>query len=297
MKVKIITAILNIIPVTVRRIFIVAVTRIFYYLLLEQRLVTIHNLTRSFPEKSLSEILRIAKASFSSFAIMAADFPSILHFKKDNLHRWVSVEGLDYYKEACREGKGVLLFGPHFGNWEIGCAAIALLTNKPLVLTLRLMDSSFLEEFTTYVRGHCGNITLHKESAMRQLLRLLEDGKTIVLLIDQNVAWYQGVFVDFFGRPACATTGLALLAQRTQLPVLPMFTTRMPDGKYLIEFGPKMDTVSTGDRDTDALTNTQNYAKIIEDHVRKYPEQWLWMHRRWKTKPCQVKRKKLEVEK
>jgi KDO2-lipid IV(A) lauroyltransferase len=289
MKIKIITTILNIIPVFVRRIFVVAVARLFYYLLLEQRLITVHNLTRSFPEKTLSEILKIAKASYSSFALMMAEFTSILCLKKNNLHRWISIEGLDHYKEACREGKGVLLFSAHFGSWEIGSAALAIMT-KPLVFIVRLLDSPFLEDLSTYVRGHCGNISLHKEKAMRQALRLLKNGETIKLLIDQNVAWYQGVFVDFFGRPACATTGLSLLALRTQAPVLPIFTTRMPNGKYLIEIGPKVETVNTGNRGKDILMNTQNYNGIIEAHIRKYPEQWFWLHQRWKTKLCQAKR-------
>jgi Kdo2-lipid IVA lauroyltransferase/acyltransferase len=288
-KIKIIITILNIIPVTIRRIFVVAVARIFYYLLLRQRLIAVHNLMRSFPEKTLNEILKIAKASYSSFALMAAEFTGILRLKKNNLHRWISIEGLDHYKEACREGNGVLLFSAHFGNWEIGSTALAIMT-KPLVFIVRLLDSPFLEDLSTYVRGHCGNISLHKEKAMRQVLRLLKNGETIKLLIDQNVAWYQGVFVDFFGHPACATNGLALLALRTQAPVLPMFTTRMPGGKYLIEIGPKVETVNTGNRDADILVNTQNYAKIIEGHIRKYPGQWLWLHQRWKTKLCQAKR-------
>jgi KDO2-lipid IV(A) lauroyltransferase len=127
---------------------------------------------------------------------------------------------------------------------------------------------------------------------MRQTLRLLKKGETIKLLIDQNVAWYEGVFIDFFGRRACTTSGLATLALHTGASVLPIFTTRLPDGKYLMEIGPPAETVNTGNHNRDILINTQNYTKVVEDHIRKYPEQWFWAHQRWKTKLYQAKRTK-----
>ncbi|OGP88121.1 MAG: hypothetical protein A2031_03155 [Deltaproteobacteria bacterium RBG_19FT_COMBO_43_11] len=289
MKKKIAIFIARIIPLPVRRIIAIGLARLSYYLLLQYRLIAIHNLTRSFPEKSSEEILKIAKYSYASFAVTMAEFTDILYLNKDNLHCWVSVRGLDHYEKACREGKGVLLFSAHFGNWEIGSAALAMMT-KPLIFMVRLLDSPFIEDISTYVRGFCGNVSLHKDNAMRPTLRLLKKGETIILLIDQNVAWYEGVFINFFGRRACATSGLATLALHTGAAVLPIFTTRMPEGKYLTQIGPKVETVNTGNRDRDVLMNTQNYNKIIEDHIRKYPQQWLWLHQRWKTKLCQAKR-------
>src|SRR4030066_2356704 len=211
MKKKIAIFIARIIPLPVRRIIAIGLARLSYYLLLQYRLIAIHNLTRSFPEKSLEEILKIAKSSYASFAVTMAEFTDILYLNKDNLHCWVSVRGLDHYEKACREGKGVLLFSAHFGNWEIGSAALAMMT-KPLIFMVRLLDSPFIEDISTYVRGFCGNVSLHKDNAMRPTLRLLKKGETIILLIDQNVAWYEGVFINFFGRRACATSGLATLA-------------------------------------------------------------------------------------
>jgi KDO2-lipid IV(A) lauroyltransferase len=130
---------------------------------------------------------------------------------------------------------------------------------------------------------------LPKEKAMRSMLRLLKEGATINLLIDQNIAWYEGVFVDFFGRPACTTTGLALIALHTGAPVLPAFTHRLPNGKYLLEIGKKVAISRSENHNNDVLMNTQNFTKIIEEHIRQYPEQYLWMHQRWKTKLCQAK--------
>jgi len=111
------------------------------------------------------------------------------------------------------------------------------------------------------------------------------------MLIDQNVAWYDGVFVNFFGRKACTTSGLALLALHTNAPVLPSFTRRLPDGKYILEIGPKVEIIRSGDRNNDVLINTQNFTKIIEEKISQYPEQWFWVHQRWKTKVCQAKQR------
>ena len=124
------------------------------------------------------------------------------------------------------------------------------------------------------------------------MVSLLKNGETVNLLIDQNVFWNEGVFVDFFGRKASMTSGLALLALHTGSAVLPTFTSRLPNGKYSLEIGPKVDIINTDKRDADVLANTQKFAAIIEEQIKKHPEQWLWLHRRWKTKPWQVKRKK-----
>jgi KDO2-lipid IV(A) lauroyltransferase len=245
---------------------------------------------RSFPDKSLKEIIVIAKESYAGFVLVVADFFDIPYLNKDNLRQWISIEGLDNYTEACKEGKGVLIFSAHFGNWEIGNAVLAIVT-QPFIFVYRVFDSPLLEKVITGVRASYGNISLSKYNAMRPMIRLLKNGATINILIDQNVAGYEGVFVDFFGRKACTTPGLALLALHTKAPVLPVFTRRLPDGKYLLEIGKKVEIVNSGNRDADVLINTQNFTKIIEKKIRQYPEQWFWVHQRWKTKFCQVKQK------
>jgi Lauroyl/myristoyl acyltransferase len=277
------------IPLSVRGTLAFVLARLAYYISLKHRLITIHNLMRSFPDKSLKEIIRLAKESYVAFMIVVADFVDIPHLNKENLHKWISVEGLDNYTKACKEGKGVLIFSAHFGNWEIGNAALAIMT-QPFVFIYRIFDSPLMERLITGVRASYGNISLSKENAMRPMIRLLKSGVTINILIDQNVAWYEGVFVDFFGRKACTSPGLALLTLFTKAPVLPVFTRRLPDGKYMLEIGEKVEIVISGNRDADVLTNTQNFNKIIEDKIRQYPAQWFWMHQRWKTKLCQVKK-------
>lgn len=286
LKLKIGLWIFRVIPLAVRRAVFSGLAWLGYRLSVKHRLIVLHNLTRAFPEKSPAEIVRIAKASYRSFGRVVAEFSEITRLNPDNVHQWVRIQGLEHYDEARRKGKGVLLFSAHFGNWEIGNAAMAI-ARKPLIFIYRILDSQFLEEAITYVRATCGNISLDKENAMRPMIRALKKGETINILIDQNVAVYDGIFVNFFGRPACTTSGLALLAMHTGAPVLPVFTTRQPDGKYVLEIGPEVPIVRSGNRDADVLENTQTFTKMIEDHIRKYPEQWFWLHQRWKTKLCQ----------
>ncbi|MBP1711374.1 MAG: lipid biosynthesis lauroyl acyltransferase [Deltaproteobacteria bacterium] len=278
-------------PLFIKRFAAVSMSRVAYYLLQKHKLIAVHNLTRSFPEKSLTENLQIVKDTYANFALTFIEFLQILYLNRDNLHHWVSVKGLEHYERACNEGKGVLLFTAHFGNWEMGNAALAILS-KPPIFMARVLDSPFLEEITTFVRSRLGVGNIHKKNVLSSILSQLRKGEVLKLLIDQNAAAREGVFVNFFGRPACATTGIALMAMHTGAAVLPVFTTRMPDGRYLTEIGPKVETVNTGNRDQDVLQNTQNYNTIIENHVRQYPGQWLWLHQRWKTKPVQARRMK-----
>ena len=239
-------------PLFIKRFAAVSMSRVAYYLLQKHKLIAVHNLTRSFPEKSLTENLQIVKDTYANFALTFIEFLQILYLNRDNLHHWVSVKGLEHYERACNEGKGVLLFTAHFGNWEMGNAALAILS-KPPIFMARVLDSPFLEEITTFVRSRLGIGNIHKKNVLSSILSQLRKGEVLKLLIDQNAAAREGVFVNFFGRPACATTGIALMAMHTGAAVLPVFTTRMPDGRYLTEIGPKVETVNTGNRDQDVL--------------------------------------------
>ena len=287
MKIKLIINLIGSIPISIRRAIAFFMARLFYHLSLKHRLIAIHNLMRSFPDKSLEEIISIAKASYLNVSLVLVEFYDIPSLNKNNIHQLITIKGLDNYSNASNEGKGVLLFGAHFGNWEIGNAALAILT-RPLFFIYRILDNKFLEGIVTTVRASCGNTSLPKDKAMRQMIRLLKKDTTISLLIDQNVAWNEGVFIDFFGRKACTTSGLALLAMHTGAPVLPFFTSRLPDGKYLLEIGKKVDIKRSENRETDILMNTQNFNNILEEHIRQYPELWFWVHQRWKTRLCQV---------
>lgn len=278
------------VPISLRKVLFTGLFRLFYHLVPRQRLIALHNLRRAFPEKSDGEILRIVQNVYRNMGIMAAEFFDIPRLTKENIAAQVEAEGVENCEKALAKGRGVLLFSAHFGNWELEAAAAALLI-KPAVVIYRPLDSPLLDHLVLRVRSATGNVLLPKDHAMRAMLRTLKKNGIVGILIDQNMAWYEGVFVDYFGRPACTTDGLALLALHTEAPVLPAYIVRLPDGRYRLVFGPEVEVIRTGDHNADVLANTQRFTKVIEQIVRRYPDQWLWVHQRWKTQPCQVPRK------
>ena len=281
---RIALAIFSAIPLVVRKSFFVSLSLLFYYVHTRRRLITIHNLKCAYPEKSISEITEIAKGVYRNFGIVAAEFFDIPSLNRENLNNIIETEGLENCKKALEKNKGLLLFGAHFGNWELGASALSLLV-RPIVIVYRRMDNPFLENVITWVRSVSGNILLSKSRAMRRLLRHLKDNGVLGILIDQNWSRQEGCFVHFFDRPACTTSGLALLALHTEAPVVPAFMARMPNGKYRLMIGEEVALTRTGDRQEEIIVNTQKFTRIIEDMVRKYPDQWFWPHQRWKTQP------------
>jgi KDO2-lipid IV(A) lauroyltransferase len=279
---SVILGVFGAIPRNVRRKICIALFMLFYHVSPRRRLIAIHNLKRAFPERNMNEIIEIAKGVYRNMAIVAADFSDIPKLSADNFRELVEVEGLEHCRKALEKNKGVLLFGAHFGNWELGAIVLSL-TVKPSVFIYRILDNPMLENLVTWARSCTGNIPLAKDFAMRSMLRHLKNNDILGILIDQNVSVAEGVFVDFFGRPACTTTGLALLALHTGAPVLPGHAVRLADGRYRVTFGEEVELVRTGDREQDVLVNTQNFTRIIEDTVRQYPDQWFWVHQRWKT--------------
>ena len=275
------------VPPEVRRKLFVALFRLFYYLSPRQRLIATYNLRRAFPEKSLDEIRRIVLGVYRNMGIVSADLFTLPRLTRENIGALVEVEGLEHCKQALEKEKGLLIFGAHFGNWELS-AAVAPLLIKPGVFIYRPLDSAILDRMILKIRSATGNRLLIKENAIRPMIRSLRQNEILGMLIDQNVAWHEGVFVNYLGRPACTTDGLALLALHTGAPVIPAFMTRLPDGRYRFVIGQEIELSRTGDQDADALVNTQRFTKVIEEMVRRHPDQWLWVHQRWKTQRCQV---------
>ena len=154
-------------------------------------------------------------------------------------------------------------------------------------IVYRPLDNPTLDNLTSWMRTKGGNTLIPKGGSGRTITRLLGENRIIGILSDQNVDKYEGVFVDFFGRPACTAVGLAVLALRTDAPVLPAFMARMPDGKHRFIIQPAVEITRTDDYESDLQVNTQRFTGIVENMVRQYPDQWFWIHQRWKTKPWQ----------
>ena len=276
------------VPLTLRSGLFTAIALLYYHLFPRHRLIALHNLKYAFPEKNMGEIITIAKGVYINIAIVWAEFFDIPSLSKDNVADIMETEGIDNCREALKRGRGVLLFSAHFGNWELSTAAVSLLL-APIVVLYRRLDNAFLDDLIFLVRASTGNMPLDKEKAMRQMLRSLQNNMIVGILIDQNMAQREGVFVDFFSRPACTTDVVAQLALRSHAAVIPAFSLRMPDGRYRLILGREMEILETGDWDSDVAVNTQNFTRVVEEMVRKYPDQWLWVHNRWKTKPWQAR--------
>ena len=239
----------------------------------------------------MTEIILIAKGVYRNMAVIAAEFFDLPWLDEERIRETVEVEGLEHCVEALKKKRGLLMVGAHFGNWELQAIAFSLIF-RPILFLYRPLDNLFLDRLVTSVRSITGNRPLAKKKAMRQMLLTLRANGIVGLLIDQNWSWQEGVFVDFFGQPACTSDGVARLAMHTEAPVIPGFIVRREDGKYRIVIGEAIALVNTGERKKDVLINTQNFTRIVEDMIRKYPDQWFWVHQRWKTQPCDVQQKK-----
>jgi KDO2-lipid IV(A) lauroyltransferase len=274
------------IPLVVRKGFFRIGFSLFYHLVAKSRLIVLHNLQRSFPEKDSKEIIKIAKGVYRHFSIVTAEFFDMPCITRENIDRWVEVEGMEYADAALSQNKGALSIVAHFGNWELLTIAIPMLV-RPMYIVYRPLDSPVIDNMVEYVRTMHGNALIPKGGSGKKVLELLKENQIIGILSDQNVARYEGVFVDFFGRPACTGVGLAVMAMRSDSPVVPVFMARQKSGKYKLIIKPFLKAVCTDDYEADLRVNTQRFTKIVEDVVREYPDQWFWFHQRWKTKTYQ----------
>ncbi len=200
-----------------------------------------------------------------------------------DLDGMVRCEGLELLDEALKRSRGVMLITGHLGNWELMATWYAL-HGYTMDVVVRELDSPLGARLMEWMRTCHGNAMVLKKRSMRRLLKTLAGGGIAGLLIDQNVARVEGVFVDFFGVPACTNKGPAMLAAVSGAAVLPTFITR-ENGRHVIRIGPEIEVVSTGDRKKDALENTARFTRAVEEAIRNAPAEWFWVHRRWKTRP------------
>ena len=194
------------------------------------------------------------------------------------------VEGLEHMQAALARGRGVVSPIAHLGNWELQGVATAPLIGSSSVIA-RPLDNPALDARLVSFRTSTGNVVIYKKKALAQILKTLREGRVVAVMLDQNVQASDGIFVRFFGRAACTTTVAAALAIKTGCPIVPAHCVRRADGRYLMAYGPLVDWRVSGRRDEDVAALTQHLTSIIEGWVRETPEQWLWLHRRWKTRP------------
>jgi len=277
--------ILGALPRRLSRALAIALAMVIYLLHGRLRRVGMRNLALAFPEKSESERARILRGEFASLGRQLAEVCQFPHYTLANVEDVVVYDGLENFEAAYARGKGVLFLTAHFGGWEISAFAHSL-HGHPLHVVMRPMDNQYLDRLIQGYRTLHGNKTVAKDDFVRGLLAAMKAGETVGILMDTNMTPPQGVFVNFFGIPACTASGLARIALKTGAAVVPGFTIWDADlGKYRLRFDPAVELIRTGDLEADIVANTQKFTSVIEDYVRQYPEQWLWVHRRWKTRP------------
>ncbi len=256
--------------------------------LLHRRLTRagMRNLEIAFPEKSPAERGQVLRAVFAGLGNQLAEFCHFPDYTRENIESLAVCDGLANYEAARARGKGVLFLTAHLGGWEIGSFAYSLMGN-PLCIVARGLDNPYVARLVNARRTLHGNRVFDKDDYARGLLAAMRAGETVGILMDTNMTPPQGVFVDFFGQPACTASGLARLAQHTEAAVVPAFTLwDAALGRYRIATAPALELVRTSDAEADILANTALFTRTIESYVRRHPEQWLWIHRRWKTRPA-----------
>jgi KDO2-lipid IV(A) lauroyltransferase len=244
------------------------------------RRVAYRNLSLAQPEFDEARRKQIVDGVFRSIArllVTVAKFPAI---RRENLSRWIRCEGQEYFEQARREGRGVLFATAHLGNWELSAYAHALLA-APMNVVVRPLDNPQIDALVERRRGLSGNRMIFKKDFARSILKALGANEAVGILVDQNSSPDAGVFVDFFGVKACAGTGFAKLAAHSGASVIPGFALwSEEERRYVLRFYPPVEMTGDAERDTQAVESK------LEEVIRQYPDQWLWIHRRWKTRPA-----------
>lgn len=231
------------------------------------------------------------RSNFVQLVRVMLELPSLLRVSADNLESYVRFEGQHHLTEALARGKGVLALTAHLGNWELNSLAISLRIT-PIVAVMRPLDYGPLNRVVTEIRSRTGNIMLDKVKSAEAIGPLLRRNHVIGILLDQNASWYDGVYVPYFGKTACTSKGLAMFALRYDAAVVPIFNVREADGRYRVIIEAPVRLKRTRHIGQDILENTAMFNRIIERNVRLAPDNWLWVHRRWRIKPVPERAKR-----
>jgi KDO2-lipid IV(A) lauroyltransferase len=256
-----------------------------YYFSSRLRRTGRRNLELAFPELREEERRRLLRGCFASLGRLLGVFSQFATANRETLESLIECEGLEHIEAARASGRGVILFTGHVGAWELTSFALSLF-GHPLSFLVRRIDNPKIEKLVDRRRERLGNRTIDKRSAAREMLQTLQGGGTLGILVDLNTLDREGIFVDFFGVPASTTFMLAKLALRTDAAVLPVFAPwDSKRRRFLLKIDEPLLFERTGNDEDDVRRLTQLFTNVVEQYVRRYPDQWLWIHRRWKTRP------------
>ena len=244
------------------------------------------NLALALPELSETERERILRTEYTSLGWQLGEFCQMRRYTRAAAEKFIRYEGLENYLAAREQGRGVMVITGHLGAWELSSFYHSLM-GFPMSMVIRRLDNARVDALVNEVRCLHGNRVVHKDDFARGLITAMRKGETVGILMDTNMTPPQGVFVPFFGVPAATGSALARVAMKTEAVVLPgCLLWEQSERTYVLHFDKPVEMVDSGDNDADAVTNTARCTAAIEAWVRRYPEQWLWVHRRWKTRPA-----------
>ncbi len=244
------------------------------------------NLQLAFPEWDEVKRETLLRRVYRNLGYLLAEFAQMSSYTPEVARSLIRYEGLENYLAARDRGKGVLVLTGHLGAWELSSFHHSLM-GYPMGMVIRRLDNPLVDEFVNRIRCLHGNKVLHKDDFARGLIAAMRNGETVGILMDTNMTPPQGVFVPFFGRMAATASGMARVALKTGAAVVPGFLLwDEGEGRYVLRFGERIELEDTGDAERDVVANTARFTSAIESYVRAYPDQWLWMHRRWKTRPA-----------
>ncbi|MCX7993657.1 MAG: lysophospholipid acyltransferase family protein [Fimbriimonadales bacterium] len=250
-----------------------------YALSRRYRRVAIRNLQRAFPDWSPAQARATARRVFRNFGVSMAEFFKAPSMTRAQIEQRLTVVGLEHLDAALREGKGVLLITGHFGNWELMARYLCML-GYPIAVIARDADDRGTTELITMLRERSGYRVFPRGNAARLVLKALRANEVVGILPDQNAG---DVFVEFFGQKAGSVAGPAVFHLRTGAPLVPLFNVRLPGDYHRVEILPPMRFEPTGDAQADTQRVMQALHDVLENYVRRYPDQWLWLHDRWKS--------------
>lgn len=285
--VKIVSCFVCILPLPIRRNLGMAIGRLCWPLVSKKRRkMAIDNISRSLGITE-EQAETIAKSSGIRFGPMFMEVLHMPRLNKDNINKYVTLSGSEHLEAALTMGRGAVLATAHSGNWELLGAALAM-HGFPLVAVVQRQTNAAMDTFINEYRTKAGMHVTYKQG-VREMVKLMGSGKIIGLLMDQD-NHRDGVFVEFFGRMASTPQGAAALARLGNTPIVPAFITENPDGTHIAIFHPPVLVTKTDDRAGDIRNTTQHLTRIIEQHIRQHPQEWFWLHNRWKTAPPDLKK-------
>ena len=276
---------LRVLPRPLARAAGAAIACLAYATLGRLRRVGLRNLELAFPAMPADQREALLREEYRNLGWLLAEFCQMPTYTQDFSSRFIRYEGLENYLAARNRGHGVFVLTGHIGAWELS-SFFHSLAGYPMSMVIRRLDNPLVDRMVNRIRCQHGNRVLHKDDFARGLIAAMRAGETVGILMDTNMTPPQGLFVPFFGTEACSASGMARVALKTGAAVLPGYLVwHQEEAKYVLHFDPELSLDDTGDSEADAATNTSLFTAVLENIIRQYPSQWLWMHRRWKTRP------------